>query len=283
MKSKCLGPYWTVTLLALGATQLAAQVAGSSPSAAEAFAAIQTDYRRAYEASRSAKTASERDRAAPRAEVYATRIRELVRDWPDDPVAVGATVWLLERELGDARLEGELLDAIRTRHLANPRLADLCKVVEDASTSESAAFLRSVLAGSPHREVRGRACYALGRVLAREAGWVQRLRSQDDPEFVAAFAAERGTDGMAATLRQDPAMLTREAETRFAAVIERFADLKAHRGLLGERAAADLFELRHLGIGSEAPEIEGADLDGVAMRLSAFRGRVVFLCFWGFW
>ena len=36
-------------------------------------------------------------------------------------------------------------------------------------------------------------------------------------------------------------------------------------------------------IGSEAPEIEGEDIDGVRFKLSDFRGRVVVLDFWGDW
>ena len=36
-------------------------------------------------------------------------------------------------------------------------------------------------------------------------------------------------------------------------------------------------------IGMPAPEIEGADLDGVAFRLSDYQGKVVLLEFWGSW
>ena len=32
-----------------------------------------------------------------------------------------------------------------------------------------------------------------------------------------------------------------------------------------------------------APEIAGADLDGVPLRLSDYRGKVVLLDFWGDW
>lgn len=36
-------------------------------------------------------------------------------------------------------------------------------------------------------------------------------------------------------------------------------------------------------VGSEAPEIEGVDLDGVEFKLSDYRGKVVMLDFWGNW
>lgn len=36
-------------------------------------------------------------------------------------------------------------------------------------------------------------------------------------------------------------------------------------------------------IGEAAPEIEGADLEGVDFKLSDYRGKVVVLDFWGDW
>ena len=38
-----------------------------------------------------------------------------------------------------------------------------------------------------------------------------------------------------------------------------------------------------LEIGKVAPEIEGVDIDGVAFKLSDYRGKVVVLDFWGDW
>ena len=36
-------------------------------------------------------------------------------------------------------------------------------------------------------------------------------------------------------------------------------------------------------IGNQAPEIAGEDIDGVAFKLSDYRGKVVVLDFWGDW
>ena len=36
-------------------------------------------------------------------------------------------------------------------------------------------------------------------------------------------------------------------------------------------------------IGAPAPEIAAKDLDGVAFKLSDYRGKVVLLDFWGHW
>ena len=41
--------------------------------------------------------------------------------------------------------------------------------------------------------------------------------------------------------------------------------------------------IESLKIGNLAPEITGQDLDGVAFKLSDYRGKVVMLDFWGYW
>ena len=50
-----------------------------------------------------------------------------------------------------------------------------------------------------------------------------------------------------------------------------------------ERATSALFELENLQIGLVAPDIEAEDLDGIAFKLSDYRGKVVVIDFWGDW
>jgi hypothetical protein len=49
------------------------------------------------------------------------------------------------------------------------------------------------------------------------------------------------------------------------------------------QAKGFLFELDHLQVGMVAPDVEATDQDGVAFKLSDYRGKVVLLVFWGFW
>lgn len=51
----------------------------------------------------------------------------------------------------------------------------------------------------------------------------------------------------------------------------------------GHRAKARLFEIEHLEVGCTAPDIVGIDLDGVDFKLSDYKGKVIFLDFWGDW
>jgi hypothetical protein len=47
--------------------------------------------------------------------------------------------------------------------------------------------------------------------------------------------------------------------------------------------AATIYTIEHLKLGEVAPDIEAPDLDGVAFKLSDYRGKVVMLDFWGYW
>lgn len=44
-----------------------------------------------------------------------------------------------------------------------------------------------------------------------------------------------------------------------------------------------IYAIEHLKVGAVAPEIAASDLDGVAFKLSDYRGKVVMLDFWGYW
>jgi hypothetical protein len=59
--------------------------------------------------------------------------------------------------------------------------------------------------------------------------------------------------------------------------------VKASTSPLAVRAEGQLFILENLQIGMTAPDIEANDLDGVAFKLSDYRGKVVVLDFWGDW
>ena len=50
-----------------------------------------------------------------------------------------------------------------------------------------------------------------------------------------------------------------------------------------DKVKGDLFEMENLQVGCVAPEIIGKEISGSLMQLSAFRGKVVLLDFWGDW
>lgn len=66
-------------------------------------------------------------------------------------------------------------------------------------------------------------------------------------------------------------------------IIDELPHVKKGRSTYAELAKRELFDLIHLQVGKEVPDIVGKDLDGVEFRLSDYRGKVVLLDFWGHW
>ena len=77
--------------------------------------------------------------------------------------------------------------------------------------------------------------------------------------------------------------MAKEAESLFERVEKEFADISSGRGTLGKQAAAELNEIRNLGVGKPSPDIKGEDIDGKSFKLSDYKGKVVVVDFWGDW
>jgi thiol-disulfide isomerase/thioredoxin len=79
-------------------------------------------------------------------------------------------------------------------------------------------------------------------------------------------------------------VMNAESTRCFEHVIASFADVKGGGPYtLGRLAEAALFEAQHLEIGKLAPEIAGDDIDGRALKLSDYQGKVVVVNFWATW
>ncbi len=76
--------------------------------------------------------------------------------------------------------------------------------------------------------------------------------------------------------------LSQTTEKLMASFVELNKGNAKHRQAVA-RIGSDLFVLKNLSVGKQAPEIVAADLDGTEFKLSDYRGKVVFLDFWGDW
>ena len=88
---------------------------------------------------------------------------------------------------------------------------------------------------------------------------------------------------------EDAPTVLRRAEEMFESVIQKyptFTNLFSRSGeseRLGVLAEREMNELRHLATGRVAPDTQSEDLNGQMLKLSDYRGRVVFLSFWATW
>jgi hypothetical protein len=220
----------------------------------------------------------------------AQKFVELAEKNPRDSIALDAliqAVWQVNTNPWPVELVGQ--DSARARafallhrdHVRSDRLGPLCQRVSYGFCKEYETFLRAVLAKNPHRNIQGTACLSLGHFLNNR---LQRLDlCKEQPERAREFAGLYGKEYLAELLRQDRDRVIKEIEAVFEQAAEKYGDVKASDGSgVGEKARAELFEVRHLRVGKEAPDIEGQDQDGKRFKLSDYRGKVVLLDFWSY-
>jgi hypothetical protein len=151
-----------------------------------------------------------------------------------------------------------------------------------ASPSASARSTRrycAVLEKNPHKDIQAQACLGLAHFLSSRS---QRLDlCKEQPVLAREFQDLFGTEYLEALRRQDRTKATREVEAFFEQAAEKYGDVKLpDGGTVGEKAKAGLFDIRHLVVGKEAPDIEGEDQDSKRFKLSDYRGKVVLLDIW---
>jgi hypothetical protein len=216
----------------------------------------------------------------------ALQFLELAEDNPTHPIAVDAlaqAIWMVNHNAypaGGKDSPGARAMALLLRdYRRSDKLGPICLRLSSGFRREHETFLRTLLKESPHRNVRGLACLALAQFLNNRAQRLGRVREQ--PELARQYERIFGKDHLAELRRQDQAGVAREVEALFEQAGRKYGDVNIpYDGTVAEKARAELFELRHLLVGKEAPDIEGEDQDGKRFKLSDYRGKVVLLDFW---
>jgi RNA polymerase sigma factor (sigma-70 family) len=171
---------------------------------------------------------------------------------PKSPFALEAATWVLLNTPDGPEVE-TATGIILQNHVGNTNLAYLCQEMLNLRHRSAGKLLRTVLENNPSPEVRANACFALAILL--------KDQSNDEGDEQAA----------------------EEAERLFELLIGSYGQVETGGKKLADRAEPELLELRRLGVGREAPEIQGEDMDGRPLKLSDYRGKVVVLIFWGTW
>jgi hypothetical protein len=234
------------------------------------------EYFKAYQ---KAKTDEERQKLKyPEAESYARRFLDLAREYPNDPAAVDALVWVGQSCRRGSELD-QALDLLLKDYLSNPALGRVASSLVYAQTDRAEKWLRTVMEKSPNHEAQGNAAYSLGRLCAERSEMARTLKEEHEKD-VKAWLGEKNFERLKSRTAE---AWQKEAEQLFELVVAQYSDVKNYRGTLADAAKGDLFELRNLAIGKVAPEIEGEDVTGKKFKLSDYRGKVVVIDFWGDW
>lgn len=219
------------------------------------------------------------------------RFLELAEENPNDPVALEALIQTVSIVNGTAFPVGgkdspgeRALAQLRRDHIRSDQLGLVCQRVLFGFHKSHEEFLRAVLEINPHREVQALAGLSLAQFLNDRLNRLAVL--QEQPDVIERYHRVFGKEYLELLQRQDRAAVAREAEMLFDRAAERYAEVKipvtyhGSGGTVGEKASAELFQIRHLAIGKVAPEIEGEDQDGKRFKLGDYRGKVVLLDFW---
>jgi hypothetical protein len=262
------------------------------PSTAEQYRALRQEYDRAAS---SGLPLTDAERLTFIGRVYrhrnalALKFLELAEKHPTDPVALDALIqavwqvntvpWPVEL-VGQDTARAKAFALIQRDHIRSDRLGPLCQRVSYGFSKEYETFLRAVLAKNPHHHpVRAAAGLSLGHFLHNRLQRVDLCR--EGPELAKEFAGLYGKAYLAELLRQDRDQAVKEIEAVFEQAAAKYGEVRLPGGdTVADRAQAELFEVRDLRVGKEAPDIEGQDQNGRRFRLRDYRGHVVLLDFW---
>ncbi|MEC7724498.1 MAG: hypothetical protein VYD05_03210 [Planctomycetota bacterium] len=246
-----------VLLLGALAAQDPANPDTKPPSAAERMQELSDLQEKAVADWRADIKKAKEDRDAGRESARAMRMR------PDfGPVAEKALAYAKEFQGKDEAVDFLMMVVNLDQQRARPALETLLKDHID----------------SPKLSEMGRMIPYLDRFFSPEFAEVARaklIKSKSvDVRGWAMFASHQATieksDLNGATYK--------DARSKLMAIAEEVTD----KALAGEITGA-INEREQFGIGCTAPDIEGLDLDGVAFKLSDYKGKVIFLDFWGDW
>ncbi|MFT4515675.1 MAG: hypothetical protein ACI89X_002352 [Planctomycetota bacterium] len=268
---------------------------GGNASKVEPFAVIQQDYDDAYQrwsaAYREAMTSgADKDVVAklraerPDGAAYLGRVLKVIKAKPTDEDGASAAIWMLRVARVQGAELGQALDVLQQHHADSTQLKDVMLTLSRNASPGIALFLEKIKTASTSVDIRGRACFALAMNLKSRARMVRSIATAGDGERKRLVAA-LGREAIDVLKTEDPAAHEARSAKWFKAVIadKQFAAIDYFRGTLGDRAERTLFELRNLSVGKVAPDIVGEDIDGTALKLSDYRGKVVVLDFWGDW
>lgn len=166
-------------------------------------------------------------------------------------------------------------------------IKELGRLEANKSGRPAVDFLKSVIKNNSNRAIRAQAIYALGRFDA------EKFADLDGFEKIPVYAKGMSANALAewktfGSSQQAAA----DAESEFNDIIANYSDCldlgersspKEKAPRLKELAEQNLFALRPLSLGKEAPEIEAKGVDGKIFKLSDSRGKICVLTFWATW
>lgn len=211
---------------------------------------------------------------------FSGKFLDLAQQHPKDPVAVDALLWVVSKVRSGPELS-IALETLSKNHIKSKKLESICRRLVRKPSVAAEKLLRSLMEKSPHRNVRAQACFQFADYLKRQVAMIHTLK--DDPDQSKRFDQYYGKGFSKHLVSLNEAELSKEIEKLYARVVKSFANVPLGESTMGKTAEKELFAIRYLSMGGQAPGIEGTDLDGKPFKLSDHSGKVIVLDFWGNW
>lgn len=212
---------------------------------------------------------------------YSQEVLDIARAHPKSDIAFECLSWVMTN---DQSVKGpsEASELLIRDFIEEDILLDIIEMVGGAPGRPIEDFLRAASEKSPHEEVRALAALGLAKSMLMSAEYSERMKN-DSAANLALASAFYGDEAMAMYRELDAATHKGAAEKVLETTAAKYPEVLHADGTVKEVADRMLFSLRNLAIGKKAPEIEGTDIEGVAFKLSDYRGKVIMLDFWGDW
>jgi hypothetical protein len=197
-----------------------------------------------------AKNDQEREKLVYPTHLFAPKFVKFADENPTAPGAEDVVLWLVNNDYNTSGTHA--IELIEQRYIRSNKLGPICPRLAWDQLEGPRQLLRKIIEQNPDKCTQGTACLSLARSLNG-----QKLVRGSVPEVD---------------------KLLHRAIANYSS----YPYLKSGK-TIGDEAKKDLFELHNLSVGCVAPEIEGVDANGRAMKLSDYRGKVALVDFFGDW
>lgn len=177
---------------------------------------------------------------------------QLANDWAIEPAAwflKTAHTW--DQGGGLAKKYGKQMETVRkaveAHHLRSPKVLPMCVALTSSPDPLSLALLEKISKANPDEKIQG--------------------------------AASLGCAMLLGQLGDDPGIMRRRLSHLRKAIIQS-VDVDFGGKKVGELAQDETYVITFLSKGRVAPDLTGVDSAGRSIRLSDFRGKVIYLLFW---
>jgi hypothetical protein len=257
----------------------------ASVTPAEQYKALVAEYQSAYQKWLSEAQAASREGKAvdmtsrPNPQTFAAKFMALADKNPDEPVAADALFWIASNVRRGPEAE-KAIAALFEKHPESEHIGPACALLSSNPSKATEDTLQKVMKTHPDTDVQGQACYALAGMYKSLLSLLPMLEDEQRAKQIASFY---GDDFITFVKSRDVDKTNADVEQLFETISAKYANVNSRRGLLGELAKRELFEIRNLSVGCDVPDIVAEDIDGTEFKLSDYRGKVVLLDFWGDW